>query len=222
MKKLILIFFSSVGCFISNAQSEMIKKVFKLLPDSKVYNLTVATRDSMLDGKTYYPLDNDSNEIIAYNYGSSVYVKDYLYISLSFETDQRATGMIEIRSFKMTNGDNMIIVSQTSGISGIAHNQENLSIFIYGKDKKLVPYQRKIMPSTDESKFTKQVIPDTVKKKVLTNSNTTFDLSNEKLILSINSQDISRDEKLRKWLRGDRIYYDWIKDHFVFNKIEFQ
>lgn len=222
MKKKILVFISSFGCFISNAQSGMIKKVFKLLPADKVYSLTVATRDSMLNGKTYYPAGNDSSEIIAYNYGSSEYVEDYLYISLSFETDQRATGMIEIRSFKSTNGDNMIIVSQTSGTSGVVYNQENLSTFIYGKDKKLVPYKKKIMPSTNGIKFMKQGVPNTVKKKIFTDSNITFDLSNKKLILSINSQYISGDETLRKWLNGDRIYYDWIKDHFVFSKIEFQ
>lgn len=219
---MILVFVSSFGCFIATAQSEMIKQVFRLLPASKVYNLTVATRDSMLNGKTYYPADNDSSEIVAYDYGSSEYVKDYLYISLSFETDQRASAMIEIRSFKMTTGDNMIMVSQTSGILGIVYEQENLSTFIYGKDKKLAPYKKKTVPSADENKFMKQGIPDTIKKKIFTNSNTTFDLSNKKLMLSINSQYISNDETSRKWLKGDRIYYDWIKDHFILSKVEFQ
>lgn len=217
-----LISLSPFAYFISNAQSEMIKKVFKLLPAGKVYNLTVATRDSMLNGKTYYPTDNDSNEIVAYNYGSSESVKDYLYISLSFERGQTASGMIEIRSLKMANGDNMIMVSQTSGISGVVYDQENLSTFIYGKDKKLVPYKKKIMPSTDENEFMKQGIPDTVKKRILANSNMIFDLSNKKLLLSINSHYISRDETVRKWLKGDRIYYEWIKDHFAFSKIAFQ
>jgi len=53
----------------------MIKEVFRLLPANKVYGLTVATRNSMLQGKIYHPAKNDSNEIQAYNYGISSFVK---------------------------------------------------------------------------------------------------------------------------------------------------
>jgi hypothetical protein len=103
MKKFALLFLFALAVLIANAQSQMIKEVFRLLPPNKIYDLTVATRDSMLQGKTYYPADNDSNEIVAYNYGVSTNVEDYMYVSLSFETEQRASGMIEIRSFKKMN-----------------------------------------------------------------------------------------------------------------------
>jgi hypothetical protein len=200
----------------------MIKEVFKLLPASKVYDLTVATRDSMLQGKTYYPGDNDSNEIAAYNYGMSVYVKDYMYVSLSFETEQRGTGMIEIRNFKTINGDNLVLVSQTGGIWGIIYDQGDLSTFIFSRDKNLVPYKKKILPATDEKIFMKPGIPDSVKKIILNNSNMTFDLSNEKVTLSLNNDYISNNKTLRKWLKGDIVYFDWIKGQFVISKIEFQ
>jgi len=222
MKKLVLVFILSFGCFISKAQSEMIKNIFRLLPTEKVYNLTISARDSMLNGKTFYPADNGSDEIVAYNYGLSEFVKDYLYISLSFETGQRATGMIEIRSLKMTTGDNMIIVSQTGGVPEIVYEQQDLSTFIYGKDKKLILCKKQIMPSTDGNKFNKQGIPDSVRKEINANGNIVFDLSKEKLMLSINSQYIANNKSLRKWLKGDHIYYNWLKDHFIFNKIEFQ
>jgi hypothetical protein len=92
MKKAVLVFISSLAYFISTAQSEMIKEVFRLLPADQVYDLSIATRDSMLEGKTYYPSDNDSEQIVAYNYGISLSVKDYLYISLSFETGHELPG----------------------------------------------------------------------------------------------------------------------------------
>ena len=71
MKKTFLVFISSIAYFISIAQTEMIKEVFRLLPADKIYDLSLATRDSMLEGKTYYPDDNDSDQIAAYNYGIS-------------------------------------------------------------------------------------------------------------------------------------------------------
>ena len=222
MKKMILVLISTFVYFITNAQSEMIKDVFRHLPADKAYMLTLATRDSMLEGKTYYPADNDSNETVAYNYGASEFVKDYLYVSMSFETGQRATDMIEIRNFKLMNGNNMILVSKTGGVPGIVYSQQSLDAFIYEKNKTLTPYKKKILPETDESMFMKPGIPDSVKKEILNNSNMTFDLSNEKLILNLASSYISNNKELRKWLKGDTVYFDWIKDHFVIGKMEFQ
>ena len=59
--KTVFIFLPVVSFLGANAQSKIIEEVFKLLPAGQVYNLTVVTRDSMLNGKTYYPADNDSN-----------------------------------------------------------------------------------------------------------------------------------------------------------------
>jgi hypothetical protein len=99
MKQVIVIFISSFIFWVTNAQSKGIEKVFRLLPAGKIYHLSAAIRDSMLKGKTYYPASNSSSEIAAYNYGMSTNVNDYLYVSFSFETRQRGSGMIEIRSF---------------------------------------------------------------------------------------------------------------------------
>jgi hypothetical protein len=222
MKKTALILLSALLFFRVNAQSGFIKNVFRLLPADKVYGLTIATRDSMLQGKTYYPADNDSLQIEAYNYGESDYVKDYLYVSMSFETGQRASTMIEIRSFKRLNGDSLILVSAAGGVWQAAYSQHDVSAFIYGKDKKLIPYKKKILPEADESLFIKPAAPDSIRKSILNNSNMAFDLSNEKVMLSLNSNYISNNKLLRKWLKGDVIYFDWIKDQFIVSKIEFQ
>ncbi len=221
MKNSVITIFLLMVCFPCCSQSETIKRIFKLIPAEKIYDLTVATRDSMLEGKTYYPAENDSTEVAAFNYGESTYISDYMYISLSFETAQRATGLIEIRNFKMMNGDNMALVSQTGGVWNVAYNQDDLSAYIY-KNKKLIPYKNKILPKADETIFMKQGIPDSVKKVILSNSNMTFDLSKEKVNLALTCFYISHNENLRKWLNGDIIYFDWINDHFLIRKMAFQ
>ena len=222
MKKAVLVSISIFGCFISIAQSKIIKEVFRLLPTDQVYDLSLATRDSMLAGKTYYPADNDSDQIVAYNLGISTDINDYMYVSMSFETAQRATGMIEIRSFKMTNGENLILVSQTGGIWQVNYRQHDVFAFIYNKNKKLVPYKKEILPEANESLFMKPGIPDSVKKEILNNSNLTYNLSGEKIILSLDSYYISDDDTMRKWLKGNLVYFDWIKDRFVMGKFGFE
>ena len=122
----------------------------------------------------------------------------------------------------MTNGNNLIVVSKTGGVWQVSYNQHDLSAFIYDKDKKLIQYKKKIFSATDERIFMKPGIPDSVQKIIMNNSNMTFDLSNEKLTLSLNSDYISNNKISRKWLKGDRVYFDWIKDHFVISKMEFQ
>ena len=219
MKQPALIFISLFFCCVVNAQSDLIKKVFRLLPPGKIYDLSVAARDSMLNGKTYYPASNDSTEIVAYNYGISNSVNNYLYVSLSFETSQRGSGMIEMRSFKMINGDNMILVSKTGGVWQVSYAQQEISVFIFNKKQELVPYKKKVLPAAGETLFIKPGIPDAVKKEILNNANITFDLSHHKLMRALNSDYISNDETLSEWLTADRIYFDWIKDRFVYREM---
>jgi hypothetical protein len=219
MKKIIFIFLSVITFWGAHAQSRMIKEVFRLLPAANVYNLTNGTRDSMLQGKTYYPADNSVDEIAAYNYGVSAEVKDYLYVSLSFETAQRATGMIEIRSFAKANGEKLIVVSQTGGVLGVAYSQHELSYFTYDNNKNLVPYKKAAFPTADESLFMKPGIPDSVKKIIRDNANMCFDFSSEKPTLDLNSNYISDHAAAAKWLKGDRIYFEWINDRFLMHKI---
>lgn len=200
----------------------MIKEVFRLLPANEVYDLKIAARDSMLNGKTYYPADNDSEEIQAFNYGVFSSVKDYMFVSMSYETGQRVSGMIEIRGFKLMNGDNMIILSTTGGIYQVDYLQENLSSFIYTKNKKLVPYKKKLLPVPDKNMFIKAGTPDSVKQVITSNSSLTFDLGDEKITLNLTNNYNAMDAEFRKWLKGNRIYFDWVKDRFVISKMEFR
>lgn len=222
VKKIAFTFLSIVAFICSYGQSKMIEEVFRLLPADKIYGLTVGTRDSMLKGKTYYPAENDSNSIEAYNYGVSTNVKNYMYVSMSYETAQRASGMIEIRSFKIIKGENLVIVSETGGVQGINYQQNDLSTFIYTGNKKLVLYKKKVFPTTDESIFMKPGIPDSVKKTILNNSNITFNFSAVKPVLELNSDYLVNNSNIKKWLRGDFVEFTWSGDHFTVSKIGFE
>lgn len=222
MKKTASIFMAIALFICGNAQTKMIKEVFRLLPADKIYGLTVGTRDSMLRGKTYYPADNDSTSTEAYNYGISTNVKNYMYVSMSYETAQRASSMVEIRRFKTTKGENLIVVSQTGGVWPINYQQNDLSLFIYDGGKKLIPYKKRLLPSADEMIFMKSGIPDSIKQKILDNSNITFNFSSEKPTLELNNDYLTDDILIKKWLKGDFVEFTWSGDRFTATKIGFR
>jgi hypothetical protein len=222
VKKAIFTFISIAAFIYASGQSKMIEEVFRLLPADKIFGLTAGTRDSMLKGKTYYPADNDSNSIEAYNYGISTNVKNYMYVSMDYETAQRASGMIEIRSFKTIKGENLIVVSQTSGVWPINYQQNDLSFFIYNGSKKLIPYKKILLPPADETIFIKSGIPDSIRQKILNNSNITFDFSTAKPTLELNSNYLTNDAFIEKWLKGDFVEFAWSGGRFIATKINFK
>jgi hypothetical protein len=221
MKNEIIIFFSALSFHGGSAQSKMIKEVFMHLPADKVYEFTRPTRDSMLQGKTYYPVSNDSSSIEAFNYGKSELVKDYMYVSSSYESGQRGSGMVELRIFKTKKGDDLVLVSQTAGVWPIIYRQVEVSAFIYNRDKKMVPYKKKIFPAVNEEIFMKQGIPDSIKKLISNNSNCIFNLNSEKITFGLSSLYLSEQAIVRKWLKGDRVEFNWTGDQFVVNRIFF-
>ena len=222
MKTIAFTFISTIVFLSASAQSKLLEEVFRLLPADKLFNLTIETRDSMLMGKTYYPADNDSNSIQAYNYGISTYVNDYMYVSMHFETAQRGSGMIEIRSFKTTKGENLIVVSESGGVTGINYQQNDLSSFTYDAQKRLRLYENNLFPLIDESIFMKTGIPDSIKKTILDNSNMSFNFSTEKPILELNSDYLTSNKTVKKWLKGDFVEFKWTGDKFIIDAIGFE
>lgn len=192
----------------------MIKTVFRLLPAAFIYELTHVTRDSMLEGKTYYPSENDSNSVLAFNYGGSTFVNDYMYVSMAYETSQRGKGMVEIRSFKM-NEKYLIIVSNTGGVEGVNYQQQDISAFIYDGDSRLISYKAKIFPEWSGDLFLKSGVPDSIKKEMLSNANLTFDFSNTNVFLSFKSSYLLDNQLYRKWLKGDCISFAWTGKQFI-------
>ena len=216
MKKIFFFFVLSATFLNAGAQSEMIIEVFRLLPADKIYGLSLATRDSMLSGKTYYPPDNDSASVVAFNHGISINENDYMYVDLSYETSQRASSMIEIRSFKTKTGDHLILVSETGGVLQINYQQNELSAFMY-KDKKLLPYTKKLFPVLDESVFMKRSAPDSVKQLIRNNSNMTYDLSKKRVMFALNSQYLMQNPVTEKWIKRDYIEFKWNGKRFIKN-----
>lgn len=202
------------------AQSKMIKKVFKLLPPPLVYGISDAYRDSMLKGKTYYPSENDSESVLAFNCGESFFVKDYMYISMSYETSQRASGMIELRGFEM-DGEKLIIISYSGGVEGINYQQNDISAFLYDGNSRLSPYKAKIFPDWSENLFLKSGVPDSLKKVIVNNSNLTLNFSNPNVVLSLSSSFLLNNHEYRKWIKGDQIKYTWTGKHFVAGSVYF-
>lgn len=203
-----------------SAQSNMIKKVFKLLPLPLVYGLTNTTKDSMLKGKTYYPSENDSESVLAFNYGESTFVKDYMYISMAYETSQRASGMVELRGFELEE-KKLIIVSRSGGVEGINYQQNDISAFLYDGKNRLSPYKAKIFPDWSENLFIKLGVPDSIKKVILNNSNLTFNFGNTNVVLSLNSTFLLNNPEYRKWMKGDQIKYIWTGKKFIAGKVYF-
>jgi len=212
-----------IFCFLAlsaAAQSKMIQNVFKLLPPPLVYGINEATKDSMLKGKTYYASENDSESVVAFNFGESIFVKDYMYISMSYETSQRASGMVELRGFEMA-GKKLIIVSNSGGVEGINYQQNDISAFLYDGSKRLNPYKAKIFPDWSETLFLKSGVPDSLRKLILDNSSLTFNFSTTNVVLSLNSSFLLNNQEYRKWIKGDQIKYTWTGKHFIAGPINF-
>lgn len=220
MKRSWLFILLTCSSYCIYAQSPIIKEVFRLLPKEKVWGLTRATRDSLLAGKAYYPPDNDSLSVLVYNYGVSTSVADYMYLSQSYETSQRATGMIEIRSFP-SKGVPLILVSNTGGVWQASYHQNELIAYRYVKGKGLVLYNKRLLPPADESLFLKKGVPDSVRRIVRQNANTSFDLSRQKVALALNSSYLTNQPSIRNWLKGDRIEFSWTGDRFLISRIGF-
>jgi hypothetical protein len=174
----------------------------------------------MLKGKTYYPSENDSGSILAFNYGKSTFIKDYMYISMSYETSQRASGMVELRGFEM-EGKTLIIVSRTGGVEGINYQQNDISAFLYDGKNRVTPYKAKIFPDWSNNMFLKSGVSDSIKNIIANNSNLTFDFSNTNVVLSIKSSFLLNNQEYRKWMKGNQVKYTWTGKKFVARPVYF-
>lgn len=189
-------------------------KVFRLLPDSLVFGLNAGDRDSLLAGKTFYPADNDSETIAAVNYGISPYVNEYLYLSYSFETGQRATSLVEIRSFKIGKR-NLYLVSQSAGVTDINYEQQSLHAFMFNTRGIVVPYTRKLLPKLDIEPFIRPGAPEKIRKTIRDNANLAYDFSHKQVFLELGSSYLTSNPEFRKWLAGDKIRYTWTGNIFM-------
>jgi len=195
-----------------------IKYFFKTLPASYTNELSAKTRDSILQGKSYYPASNDSEEVRVYKLQEVDLKKSWLRIEMNYESGQRAFETIELRSFKTKNGNSIVVFSD---FSGVPHQswQNNLSVLSYTKDKELTKSPSLgLITKVSIKDFLKPNTPDSIIKKYegyfsvnyelgLTSNNITLNLYGELYL-----------EDFYKWLLGDTIEFLWKDDLFIKQK----
>ena len=133
-KKLLLFSILLLSMKLLSAQD--IKYFFKKLPASYTKELSAKTKDSLLEGKNFYPADNDSEQIAVYKLEMLDLKRNWLRIEMSFESGQRGFETLELRSFKTKAGSSIVVFSDYGG-TPVDFSQNNLSVFSYSQSKKL-------------------------------------------------------------------------------------
>ncbi len=101
--------------FFSLLSAQDVKYFFKILPAFYIEDLNSPAKDSLLQGKNYYPANNDSEEVIVYKLEELDLKNNFLRVEMSYETGQNAFVSFELRSFKARNGNSIIVFSSSSG-----------------------------------------------------------------------------------------------------------
>src|SRR5258705_10599969 len=126
-KKMLFLFPLFFFSLFLSAQN--ISYFFKILPASYTEELNVNAKDSLLQGKNFYPADNDSLEVVVYKLEELDTKRNFLRIAMSFETGQAGYLVFELRSFKTTNGNVIVVFSNVSGTSRSGFFQNSLVVF---------------------------------------------------------------------------------------------
>ena len=214
---------SLISCYLLFSSvfltAQDIKYFFKLLPAAYTEELSAKTRDSILDGKSYYPASNDSDEIVVYQLAVIDLEKNWLRIEMSFESGQRAFRTFELRSFKTKTAKSIIVFSDFSGVPHISW-QNNLTVFSYSTvNKKMVKVSSPGLISKPGFKdFLKANTPDSIIKKFEGYFSINYELgyNSNNIILSLYGNIYL--EEFHKWLAGDSIEFVWNGERFIKQK----
>jgi|SRR5882724_7150318 len=196
-----------------------IKYFFKILPAYYTEDLNGPTKDSLLQKKNYYPASNDSEEVIVYKLEELDLEKNFLRVEMSYESGQRAFIAFELRSFKATSGNSIIVYSNTSGVPH-DFSQNKLVVFSYNKAKRLTKIKSPgLITKVNVKYFFKSNTPDSIIKKYENYSGVLYELGYEGENITLNfGESNGVEENDRKWLLGDAIEFVWKDDHFIRHK----
>ena len=201
--------------------AQNINYFFKRLPASYTKEFSAKTKDSLLEGKNYYPASNDSEEVVVYKLEQQDLKKNWLRIEMSFESGQRAFETIELRSFKTKTGNSIVVFS---GFSGVPHQswQNNISIFSYGKNKKLTKISSPgLITKPGIKDFLKPTTPDSIIKKYEGYFSVNYELGYDGNNITLNLYGELHLEEFHNWLVGDVIEFVWNGDRFIRQKPTF-
>jgi hypothetical protein len=210
--------------FSSLLSAQDIRYFFKILSVS-IYTdeLDAKARDSLLQGKDFYPAHNDSEEIVVYKLAVLDTQKNFLRIEASFESGQAGYWTMELRSFKTKTGNSIVIFSAVGG----AHNmfsQNEFIVYTYKKTKGLVQTNNLgLIPDVSIKNFVKPGTPASIIKKYDSYSSVAYELGYEEENITLRlSEDFDLGKLDKKWLLGDAIEFLWAGDHFIRRKPGFK
>jgi hypothetical protein len=200
-----------------------IKYFFEKLPSFYIEDLSKQAKDSLLAGKSFYPPGNDSEEVAVYKVEELDLKKNFIRIEMSFETGQRAVLAFELRSFRNTGGNSIVVFSS---VSYIPHEstQNSLVVFSYDKSKGMIPTKHLgLVTKPGITYFLKDNTPDSVIKKYRDFSSVVYELGyNGKDISLMNEGSFVVDKKDKEWFLGNMIRFVWSGDHFIRQKPIFE
>jgi hypothetical protein len=218
-----MLFFSLLFCFSLLLSAQDINYFFKILPASYTEDLNASAKDSLLQGKNFYPADNDSLEATVYKLEELDTKRNFLRIGMSFETGQAGYVIFELRSFKTGNGNTFVIFSHVSGTSRSGFFQNSLVVFSYNKTKGLVNTNMLgLISSVSVRNFLRPGTPSSVIKEYDNNSSVNYELGYEGNITLRLYEFIDPENLDKKWLLGDAIEFVWTGDHFIRRKPVFK
>ncbi len=208
--------------FAEYLSAQNIKYFFKKLPASYTKEFSAKTKDSLLEGKNYYPASNDGEEVIVYKLEALDIKKNWLRIEMNYESGQRAFETIELRSFKTKTGNSIVVFSD---FSGVPHEswQNNLSVFTYTKAKKLTKIPSPgLITKISITDFLKSNTPDSIIKKYEGYFSINYELGYEGNNIALNLYGELFIEVFNNWLVGDVIEFVWNGVRFIKQKPTFK
>ncbi len=219
-KKLLLFLILLLPVKLLSAQD--IKDIFKILPATYTEDLNVAAKDSLLKGKDFYPANNDSNQIVVYRLEKLDSNKNFLRVEMSFESGQAGYVIIELRSFKTTKENWIIVLSKVDGTHNM-FNQNTLVVFSYNKPSGLTKTNLLgLIQNVSIRNFIKPNTPTSMIKKYKSYSSVSYELGYLGNITLRLAEDFDLAHLDKKWLLGTSIEFIWNSNRFVKQKLTFK
>jgi len=211
MKKLLLTIIILV--FVHIASGQTIKRLFLKLPNECTPEINEKEKQILLQKGEYVIPGGDSIETVEYNVEETT--KDFLRVEQSFTTGQRAFLAIELRIFKKSNGDTILIYSRYGGVPAFFNQQALLTFNI--KNGKLIDNKENLLPDTvDLMNFIKKGTPDSIITQIRQAACTSYCLDTSYCLNTKSSKIVEYEllfgggeDEVDKWLTTNTVEFTW-------------
>ena len=219
MYKKLLLAISLILC-ATLLPAQDIRYFFKIISDSYYFDdLDSNARNSLLQGKDFYPVNNDSEQTVVYQLAALDTKRNFLRIEASFKTGQAGYWTIEVRSFKTKTGNSIVVLSAVGGAHRM-FTQNEFIVYSYSKSRGMVKTNTHgLIPNVSIKNFIKPNTPDSMVKKYDSYSSIGYELGYKGGNITLHlTEDFDLGNLDRKWLLGDAIEFVWTGDHFARHK----